>query len=190
MIYNVTWHGVTGWALFLLLRKITQGANCFIKFSWKDEKNMVRPFKDCSSPSGAPDEPRERAQAMLCPYQASRHLSTVLRRQLQRHIKEIQEHGGAGLRLPLTSASSGLRGMKMTSSSSAFGPLQRGAFHFHRACATMDCWARIFSRPECTHEQKVKENTWKLPTVVNLPIAHYPTRIYVSVYTHTHTLDT
>lgn len=41
---------------------------------------------------------------MLCPYQASRHLSTVLRRQLQRHLKEIQEHGGAGLRVPLTHA--------------------------------------------------------------------------------------
>lgn len=68
------------------------------------EKCGRRPFKDRSFLSGAPDEPRERAKAMLCPYQASRHLSTVLRRQLQRHLKEIQEHGGAGLRVPLTHA--------------------------------------------------------------------------------------
>lgn len=56
---------------------------------------------------GAPDEPRECAKAMLRPHQAPRHLSAVLRRQLQRHTKEIQEHGGAGLRLPLTSAFAG-----------------------------------------------------------------------------------
>lgn len=68
------------------------------------EKCGQRPFKDCFFLSGAPDEPRERAKAMLCPYQASCHLSTVLRRQLQRHLKEIQEHGGAGLWVPLTHA--------------------------------------------------------------------------------------
>lgn len=68
------------------------------------EKCGRRPFKDWFVLSGAPDEPRERAKAMLRPYQASRHLSTVLRRQLQRHLKEIQEHGGAGLRVPLTYA--------------------------------------------------------------------------------------
>lgn len=68
------------------------------------EKRGRGPFEDCFSLSGAPDEPRERAKAMLRPYQASRHLRTVLRRQLQRHFKEIQEHGGAGLRVPLTRA--------------------------------------------------------------------------------------
>lgn len=41
---------------------------------------------------------------MLRPHQASRHLSALLRRQLQRHTQEIQKHGGAGLRLPLTPA--------------------------------------------------------------------------------------
>lgn len=52
--------------------------------------------------SGAPDEPRERTKAVLRPHQAPRHLSALLWRQLQRHPEEIQEHGGAGLRLPLT----------------------------------------------------------------------------------------
>lgn len=51
---------------------------------------------------GAPDEPRERTEAVLRPHQAARHFSALFRRQLQRHTEEIQEHGGAGLRLPLT----------------------------------------------------------------------------------------
>lgn len=86
--------------------------------------------EDCSSPSGAPDEPRERAQALLCPHQASRHLSTVLRRQLQRHIKEIQEHGGAGLRLPLTSASSGCGARRWRPHHRRLARYKKGRFTF------------------------------------------------------------
>lgn len=50
---------------------------------------------------------------MLRPHQAARHFSALFRRQLQRHTEEIQEHGGAGLRLPLTRAKSGGASVKV-----------------------------------------------------------------------------
>lgn len=56
---------------------------------------------------GAPDEPRERTEAVLRPDQTPRHLSALLRRQLQRHPEEIQEHGGSRLRLPLIFSGTG-----------------------------------------------------------------------------------
>lgn len=55
--------------------------------------------------SGAPDEPGECTKAVLRPHKAPRHLSALLRRQLQRDPEEIQKHGGTGLWLPLTPAS-------------------------------------------------------------------------------------
>lgn len=51
---------------------------------------------------GAPDEPWERAKAVLRPHEAPRHLRALLRRQLQCHPQEVQKHGSTGLRLPLT----------------------------------------------------------------------------------------
>ena len=55
-----------------------------------------------SSCPGPPDEPGERPQAVLCSHQAPRHLRALLRRQLQCHPQEVQEHGGPGVWLPLT----------------------------------------------------------------------------------------
>lgn len=69
-----------------------------------DHRTLKQLFSFSLLLSGAPDEPRQRAKAMLRPHQAPGHLGAVLRRQLQRYTKEIPEHGGVGLRLPLTSA--------------------------------------------------------------------------------------
>lgn len=46
-------------------------------------------------------QPGNGAQALLRPDAAQRHLCPLLRRQLQRHPEEVQEHGRPGLRLPL-----------------------------------------------------------------------------------------
>ena len=54
------------------------------------------------SATGSPHEPRVRPQAVLCAHEAQRHLGALLRRQLQRHPEEVQEHGRPSVRLPLT----------------------------------------------------------------------------------------
>ncbi|XP_058989167.1 bone morphogenetic protein 7 isoform X2 [Mustela lutreola] len=46
-------------------------------------------------------QPRNGAQAVLCPHSAQRHLCPLLRRQLQCHPEEIQKHGRPSLWLPL-----------------------------------------------------------------------------------------
>ena len=46
-------------------------------------------------------QPGDRPQALLRPHAAPRHLSALLRWQLQRHPQEIPQHGGQSLWLPL-----------------------------------------------------------------------------------------
>ncbi|XP_036178713.1 bone morphogenetic protein 7 isoform X2 [Myotis myotis] len=52
-------------------------------------------------------QPGHSAQALLRPHPAECHLGALLRRQLQRHPEEIQEHGCPGLWLPLASWKAG-----------------------------------------------------------------------------------
>lgn len=46
-------------------------------------------------------QPGHGAEALLRPHAAPRHLSALLRRQLQRHPQEIPQHGGQSVWLPL-----------------------------------------------------------------------------------------
>lgn len=57
--------------------------------------------------AGPLHQPGHSAQALLRPHPAERHLGALLRRQLQRHPEEIQEHGCPGLWLPLASWKAG-----------------------------------------------------------------------------------
>lgn len=164
------------------------------KPSWKDAWNMI------TGPlnkwvffflllSGAPDEPRERAKAVLRPHQAPPHLSAVLRRQLQRHTEEIQEHGGAGLRLPLTSAFAG-SGVELKKHARWHSPI-----HIYIKCSGDDYKNGHFVKP-VSLRARLRARRWSVHTVelrarmnrkccfflwkkiscfLNLLIAHYPT---------------
>lgn len=54
---------------------------------------------------GTPDETRCRPQGLLRTHQTECHLRAVLRQQQQRHPAQAPQHGGQGLRLPLTPCS-------------------------------------------------------------------------------------
>lgn len=58
-------------------------------------------FDNLFTPTGTLYKSRHCAETLLCADAAQRHLSSVFRRQLQRHLEEIPKHGSTGLRLPL-----------------------------------------------------------------------------------------
>jgi len=77
---------------FLLRRRV------LVSSARPDERHQSRHRAD----AGSSHEAAVRAAAVLRSDQTVRHLRALLRRQLQRHTQEVPQHGGAGVRLPLT----------------------------------------------------------------------------------------